>query len=137
MELIKKMNVVLNIIVACFALVISLSFTSIVGLLSSTYTFLASSCLVPFLGGLLWKKGTAKGSIKTRLFIVFIIALILFILALINSYISSRITNPIKELEKSVGILEEGNLDVPVYAGGSYEIQHLGKSIGDMAAQIN
>lgn len=75
-------------------------------------------------------------TIKTRLFIVFIIALILFILALINSYISSRITNPIKELEKSVGILEEGNLDVPVYAGGSYEIQHLGKSIGDMAAQI-
>ena len=75
-------------------------------------------------------------TIKTRIFIVFIIALILFILALINSYISSRITNPIKELEKSVGILEEGNLDVPVYAGGSYEIQHLGKSIGDMAAQI-
>ena len=75
-------------------------------------------------------------TIKTRLFIVFIIALILFILALINSYISSRITNPITELEKSVGILEEGNLDVPVYAGGSYEIQHLGKSIGDMAAQI-
>lgn len=75
-------------------------------------------------------------TIKTRLFIVFIIALILFILALINSHISSRITNPIKELEKSVGILEEGNLDVPVYAGGSYEIQHLGKSIGDMAAQI-
>ena len=35
-----------------------------------------------------------------------------------------------------MGILEEGNLDVPVYAGGSYEIQHLGKSIGDMAAQI-
>ena len=62
-ETIKKMNVVLNIIVACFALVISLSFTSIVGLLSSTYTFLASSCLVPFLGGLLWKKGTAKGSV--------------------------------------------------------------------------
>lgn len=75
-------------------------------------------------------------TIKTRLFIIFMIALILFILALINSYISSRITDPIKELEKSVGILEEGNLDAPVYAGGSYEIQHLGKSIGDMAAQI-
>ena len=75
-------------------------------------------------------------TIKTRLFIVFIIALILFILALINSYISSRITNPIKELEKSVGILEEGNLDVPVYAGGSYEIQHLGNSIQNMARQI-
>ncbi len=75
-------------------------------------------------------------TIKTRLFIVFIIALILFILALINSYISSKITNPIKELEKSVGVLEEGNLSAPVYIGGSYEIRHLGKSISDMAAQI-
>jgi len=75
-------------------------------------------------------------TIRTRLFIVFLIALILFVLSMINAYISSRITDPIKELEKSVGILEEGNLDAPVYMGGSYEIQHLGKSIGDMAAQI-
>ena len=75
-------------------------------------------------------------SIKTRLFIVFLIVLILSILVLINSYISSRITNPIKELEKSVGVLEEGNLEAPVYMGGSYEIQHLGKSISNMAAQI-
>lgn len=75
-------------------------------------------------------------TIRTRLFIVFLIALILFVLALINAYISSRITDPIKELEKSVGVLEEGNLDAPVYIGGSYEIRRLGKSIGDMAAQI-
>lgn len=75
-------------------------------------------------------------SIKTRLFIIFLIVLILSILVLINSYISSKITDPIQELEKSVGILEEGNLDAPVYMGGSYEIQHLGKSISDMAAQI-
>lgn len=75
-------------------------------------------------------------SIKTRLFIVFIITLILFILALINSYISSRITNPIKELEKSVGILEEGDLETPISIGGSYEIQHLGNSIKNMAKQI-
>lgn len=82
------------------------------------------------------EKVVSLNTIKTRLFIIFMIALILFILALINSYISSRITNPIKELEKSVGVLEEGNLDAPVYMGGSYEILHLGKSIGDMAAQI-
>ncbi len=75
-------------------------------------------------------------TIKTRLFIIFVIALILCILALTNSYISSRITNPISELEKSVGVLEAGNLSTPVYIGGSYEIRHLGKSINDMAAQI-
>lgn len=38
-------------------------------------------------------------AIKTRILIVFIIALVLFILTIINSYISSRITDPIKELE--------------------------------------
>ena len=82
------------------------------------------------------KNVVSLNSIKTRLFIVFLITLILFILALINSYISSRITNPIKELEKSVGVLEEGNLETPISIGGSYEIQHLGNSIKNMAKQI-
>ena len=82
------------------------------------------------------KNVVSLNTIKTRLFIVFLITLILFILTLINSYISSRITNPIKELEKSVGFLEEGNLETPVYIGGSYEIQHLGTSINSMARQI-
>lgn len=82
------------------------------------------------------KNVVSLNSIKTRLFIVFLITLILSILALINSYISSRITNPIKELEKSVGVLEEGNLETPVSIGGSYEIQHLGNSIKNMAKQI-
>lgn len=82
------------------------------------------------------KNVVSLNSIKTRLFIVFLITLILSVLAVINSYISSRITNPIKELEKSVGMLEEGNLETPVLIGGSYEIQHLGNSIKNMAKQI-
>lgn len=82
------------------------------------------------------KNVVSLNSIKTRLFIIFIIALILFILTFINSYISSKITDPIKELEKSVGILEEGDLQKPVYIGGSYEIQHLGNSISSMAKRI-
>ncbi|MDW2799039.1 sensor histidine kinase [Clostridium boliviensis] len=82
------------------------------------------------------KSVVSLNTIKTRLFIVFLITLILFALVLINSYISSRITNPIKELEKSVGILEEGDLETAVSIGGSYEIQHLGNSIKNMAIQI-
>lgn len=81
-------------------------------------------------------KGISFSGIKTRLFIVFVIALILFLLSLINYYISSRITNPIHELEKSVAVLEEGNLDAEIYIGGSYEIRHLGRSITNMAKQI-
>lgn len=86
--------------------------------------------------GVLPKNVVSLNTLKTRLFIVFLIALILFVLALINSYISSKITTPLQELEKSVGVLEEGNLDAPVYIGGSYEIRHLGNSIRDMAQQI-
>lgn len=35
-----------------------------------------------------------------------------------------------------MGELEAGKLDTQIYIGGSYEIQHLGRSIGDMAARI-
>ncbi len=80
--------------------------------------------------------GVSLNNLKTKLFVVFIIAFILFILSIINSYISSRITDPIKALEKSVNEIEEGNLEANVYAGGSYEIQHLGNSIQNMARQI-
>ncbi|NBH33374.1 sensor histidine kinase [Clostridiaceae bacterium] len=82
------------------------------------------------------EQGFSLNHLKTRLFMVFVAAFFLFLLALINSYISSRITAPIQELEKSVNALEEGALDTEVYIGGSYEIQHLGRSIGDMAKRI-
>ena len=67
--------------------------------------------------------------LKTRLFAIFIVVLFLFVLAMINAYISSRITDPINELEKS-------ELDAPVYIGGSAEIRSLGRSIQGMAQRI-
>lgn len=87
--------------------------------------------------GVMPKDQVPLNSIKTRLLIVFTIALILFILTIINSYISSRITDPIKELERSVNEIEEGNLEAKVYTGGSYEVYHLGNSIQNMARQIH
>lgn len=82
------------------------------------------------------EKGFSLNNLKTKLFVVFIVAFFLFILVIINAYISSRITTPIQELEKSVNALEAGELDTEVYMGGSYEIKHLGRSIGDMARRI-
>ena len=67
---------------------------------------------------------------------MFVVAFFLFLLAVINAYISSKITAPIKELEKSVNALEAGELDTDIDIGGSYEIQHLGRSIGEMARRI-
>ena len=88
------------------------------------------------LAGVIKGAGISLNMLKTRLFIVFVISLIIFIVILINTYISFRVTNPIRELEKSVKKLEEGNLDADIYMGGSYEIQHLGKSVQDMKRRI-
>lgn len=82
------------------------------------------------------EKGLPLSNLKMRLFVVFVAACFLLVLVLINAFISSRITNPIQELEKSVNAIEEGELDTEVYTGGSYEIRHLGRSIGDMAKRI-
>ena len=82
------------------------------------------------------EQGFSLNNIKTNLFVAFVSAFFLFILTLINAYISNRITIPIQKLEESVGELEAGKLDARIYTGGSYEIQHLGRSIGDMAARI-
>ncbi|MCI8381383.1 MAG: sensor histidine kinase [Lachnospiraceae bacterium] len=82
------------------------------------------------------EKGLSLSNLKMRLFVAFVAAAFLFVLVLINALISSRITNPIKELEKSVNAIEAGELDTEVYTGGSYELQHLGRSIGDMAKRI-
>lgn len=82
------------------------------------------------------EKGLSLNNLKMRLFLVFVLAAFLLVLILINTFISSRITIPIQKLEKSVNAIEAGELDTEVYMGGSYEIRHLGRSIGDMAKRI-
>lgn len=82
------------------------------------------------------EKGLPLNNLKMRLFVVFVVAAFLLVLVLTNTFISSRITIPIQKLERSVNAIEEGDLDTEVYMGGSYEIRHLGRSIGDMAKRI-
>ena len=113
------------------------------GSIEEEFNNMVQTVVIKTVGYTGWKLvGVIKGTgislniLKTRLFIVFVISLIIFIVVLINSYISFRVTDPIRELEKSVKRLEEGNLDADIYMGGSYEIQHLGKSVQDMKYRI-
>lgn len=113
------------------------------GSIEEEFNNMVQTVVIKTVGYTGWKlvgviKGTriSLNTLKTRLFIVFVISLIIFIVVLINSYISFRVTDPIRELEKSVKKLEEGNLDADIYMGGSYEIQHLGKSVQDMKYRI-
>lgn len=71
-----------------------------------------------------------------RSFVVFILLFTIFLMIFANLFVSSRIANPIKSLERSVKELEKGSLDVDIAVGGSYEIQHLGKTIRKMVQQM-
>lgn len=74
---------------------------------------------------------------KMTSFAVFIMFFTIFILVFINMYVSSRIANPIRALEKSVKELENGEKEVDISISGSYEIQHLGKAIRSMVNQMH
>lgn len=74
--------------------------------------------------------------IKLRLFVLFVADVFLFLLAMINAFISNKISNPIKLLDGSVREIESGNLDVEIVPSGSYEVEHLGNSIKNMLSRI-
>lgn len=69
-------------------------------------------------------------------FAVFILFFTMFLMIFANLFISSRIADPITALENSVKELEKGDLNANIAIGGSYEIQHLGKTIRSMVGQM-
>lgn len=75
-------------------------------------------------------------SLKTKLFMVFTFSVMGFVYSIVNAYISSRITEPIKKLDASVNDIDAGNLDAQVFIGGTLEIEHLGRSIAEMRNRI-
>lgn len=78
-----------------------------------------------------------EGYYEFRIFAYFIMFFVIASLVFINIYISSRIANPIKELEKAVIEFEKGILDLNISEEGPYEIQHLSKAIKSMVGEMN
>jgi two-component system sensor histidine kinase YesM len=74
---------------------------------------------------------------QISIFAIFIMVFAIFILVFLNMFVSSRIANPIKSLEKCVKKLENGVKDVNISISGSYEVQHLGKAIRSMVNQMH
>ncbi|EHI97886.1 multi-sensor signal transduction histidine kinase [Clostridium sp. DL-VIII] len=74
---------------------------------------------------------------QMKVFAAFIMFFAIFILVFLNMFVSSRIANPVKSLERSVKRLENGEKDVEVLISGSYEVQHLGKAIKSMVNQMH
>lgn len=76
------------------------------------------------------------GMNETKYFVILIVTLTISILILANQVVSAKIAKPIKELENSVKALEDGDLNLDIYVGGSHEIQHLGKTLRSVVAQL-
>ena len=73
----KKGDLLVSVVVCVLSLLLSFQFTNIISLLSSTYLFRSACCLVPFVGGLFWKKGTARGAVVSS-----VVGLVLVVLSL-------------------------------------------------------
>lgn len=61
-EKLRKLTLPLNIFITACACVFALSYDNIISLLCNAQMFVSAACLVPFLGGLLWKKATKQGA---------------------------------------------------------------------------
>ena len=48
--------------VCCIGILLALKMNDIIRVLMG-YSLMASGCLVPFLGGVIWKKGTSRGAL--------------------------------------------------------------------------
>ena len=87
--------------------------------------------------GVIPQQGLVLKQIDNVLLILFIFLFLFDIVILINSFISRKLTAPIKYLEQSVQAVEYGNAGkAAIYQGGSYEIRHLGASIQGMVDQL-
>lgn len=62
-KLCTRLSVLINIIVGALATLFALQNSGVLNVISLAYTFTSAGCLVPFLAGALWKKGTEKGAI--------------------------------------------------------------------------
>ena len=77
-----SLSVVFSAIATVGSVLIALYAGSIIDLLCATYIFIGSCCLVPFLAGIVWKKGNAKGAVAST--IVGVIVCILDMTGVLN-----------------------------------------------------
>lgn len=63
----KRLSLVVSVSVGILALIVALRFTTIISLLSFTYSILVAGMLVPVLGGYFWKGGTSKGAVAAMM----------------------------------------------------------------------
>ncbi|RCX23376.1 two-component system sensor histidine kinase YesM [Fontibacillus phaseoli] len=59
-----------------------------------------------------------------------------FVVLIINLYVSAKISQPIRRLERSVQMVEKGDFGTHVYVSGAYEVEQLSKRFNLMLRRI-
>ncbi|MGN0169256.1 MAG: sensor histidine kinase [Lachnospiraceae bacterium] len=73
---------------------------------------------------------------EARYFVVALACLLILMIVILNQIISSRIAEPLMQLNESVKEWESGNMDADIYIGGSTEVAHLGQSLQSAVKQL-
>ena len=81
-------------------------------------------------------KSFSMGMTDMRNLVVLLVALTVLAAVLLNQMVSARISKPLRRLNDSVKEWESGNMNPDIYAGGSMEVEHLGKTLRSTVAQI-
>lgn len=72
----------------------------------------------------------------TRMFVIMLVSLSMFMIIIFNQLVSARIAKPLQRLNDSVKEWESGNMNPNIYVGGSMEVEHLGKTLRSTVEQI-
>ena len=82
--------------------------------------------------GVVKNEEISLNSFKSGLLIAFLVLFFLSVMALINMYLSQRLSAPMQRLEEAGNKIEAGDLDTCIEPSGFYEVWHLGRAISDM-----
>ncbi|MUG47477.1 sensor histidine kinase [Paenibacillus woosongensis] len=73
---------------------------------------------------------------ELRDFIVWFLLCVIVIVLMLSIYVSAKISQPIRRLERSVKKVEKGNFRTAVHVGGVYEVEQLSKRFNLMLRRI-
>lgn len=63
----KRLQVITNAVICVLGIALASSTGDMIELMSLGYTFVVAGCIVPFLGGFMWRRGTAEGAMASAI----------------------------------------------------------------------
>ncbi|OCT10498.1 histidine kinase [Paenibacillus pectinilyticus] len=77
---------------------------------------------------------TTRKEIST--FMIWLLVIVLFFILLISSFMSARISQPIKRLKKSMEMVEKGHFDTYIHVRGADEVEQLSRRFNLMVSRV-